>query len=97
MTTGRTQEILISMKSTITRAGQTTVPADIRRGLGWPPKSTVDWQVEGDRAIVRLMVPKDDVPLVKMRRVNGRLMLPKDLKLSDESIVRGIRADRASR
>ena len=85
------------MTSTITRAGQTTVPVDVRRKLGWPPQTTVDWQLEGDKAVVRRMQPQDDIPLVKLRRVNGRLMLPKGLKLADGAIARAVRADRDSR
>ena len=85
------------MTSTITRAGQTTVPAEVRRKLGWPPQTTVDWQLDGDKAVVRRMRPLDDVPLVKLRRVNGRLMLPKGLKLDREQLARDVREERDGR
>ena len=50
------------MISTITKVGQTTVPATIRRKLGWTQETTIDWQAEGDRAVVVKMVPRKRVP-----------------------------------
>lgn len=51
-----------AMISTITKVGQTTVPADIRKKLGWQSETTIDWQAEGDRAVVVKMVPQKNVP-----------------------------------
>ena len=73
------------------------MPAGVRRKLGWPPQTTVDWQLEGDKAVVRRMQPQDDVTLVKLRRVNGRLMLPKGMKLDRKELARGVREERESR
>ena len=73
------------------------MPAEVRRKLGWPPQTTVDWQLDGDKAVVRRMRPLDDVPLVKLRRVNGRLMLPKGLKLDREQLARDVREERDGR
>ena len=50
------------MISTLTKVGQTTVPADIRKQLDWQPETTIDWQAEGDRTVVVRMVPKQRLP-----------------------------------
>jgi antitoxin PrlF len=39
--------------SKLTAQGQVSVPAEVRRKLGLGPGSTLEWKVEGDRAVVR--------------------------------------------
>jgi len=40
-------------KSRLTGQGQISVPAEVRRRLGLGPGSTLEWEVEGDRVVVR--------------------------------------------
>ncbi len=46
------------MTSTLTKAGQTTVPAGIRRKLDWDVGDTLDWRVEDGKVVVRAMESK---------------------------------------
>ena len=39
--------------SRLTAQGQISVPAEIRRRLGLGPGSVLEWDVEGDRVVVR--------------------------------------------
>ena len=39
--------------SKLTAQGQISVPADVRRKLGIGPGSTVEWDEDGDRIVVR--------------------------------------------
>ena len=43
------------MTSTLTKAGQTTVPAGIRRKANWDVGDTLDWRVEEGKVVVRRM------------------------------------------
>jgi len=43
------------MTSTLTKAGQTTVPAGIRRAADWDVGDTLDWRVEDGKVVVRVM------------------------------------------
>lgn len=81
------------MKSTITRSGQTTVPAALRRRRGWPANTVVDWQEEGDRVYVAKLEPKEPT-IIRLRRVGGKLRLPRGLKVDMAALARDIRADR---
>ena len=49
------------MKSTLSHAGRTTIPADIRRKAGWEPGATLDWQEDGGKVVVGLMAPTEEV------------------------------------
>lgn len=40
--------------STVTRKGQTTIPGKIRKALRIKPGDTLEYAVEGDRAIIRV-------------------------------------------
>ena len=40
-------------QSRVTAQGQVSVPADVRRKLGIGPGSTLEWEEEGDRIVVR--------------------------------------------
>jgi len=40
-------------ESKVTAQGQTSVPAEIRRRLGVGPGSTLEWDEEGDKIVVR--------------------------------------------
>lgn len=40
-------------ESRITRQGQISVPAEVRRRLGVQPGSVIEWDVEGDTIVVR--------------------------------------------
>jgi len=40
-------------QSKVTAQGQTSVPAEIRRRLGVGPGSTLEWDEEGDKVVVR--------------------------------------------
>jgi AbrB family looped-hinge helix DNA binding protein len=85
------------MTSTLTQAGQTTIPADIRRKAGWEPGATLDWQVDGDKVVVRLMVPIEDVTTVRLVRDNGKLAFPSGFTATSAAIAEAIREERDSR
>ncbi len=40
-------------RSRITAQGQISVPADVRRKLGVGPGSTIEWDEDGDKIVVR--------------------------------------------
>ena len=40
-------------RSKITSQGQISVPADVRKKLGVGPGSTIEWDEEGDKIVVR--------------------------------------------
>jgi antitoxin PrlF len=40
-------------RSKVTAQGQISVPAEVRRKLGVGPGSTLEWDEEGDRVVVR--------------------------------------------
>lgn len=40
-------------RSRVTTQGQVSVPADVRRRLGIAPGAVIEWEVEGNHAIVR--------------------------------------------
>ncbi len=40
-------------KSKVTSQGQVSVPAAVRKKLGIVPGSTIEWEEEGDRVVVR--------------------------------------------
>ena len=40
-------------ESRITRQGQLSVPAEVRRRLGLRPGSILEWDLEGDQVVVR--------------------------------------------
>jgi antitoxin PrlF len=44
---------MANASSKLTAQGQVSVPAEVRRKLGLGPGSTLEWKVEGDRAVVR--------------------------------------------
>jgi AbrB family looped-hinge helix DNA binding protein len=85
------------MTSTLTRAGQTTIPADIRRKVGWQAGETLDWQVEGGAVVVRRMVTSEEVRTARMLRKGGRLIFPPDFKVTSAAIAEAIREERDSR
>lgn len=85
------------MVSILTSKGQTTVPKAIREALGVHIGEPMDWQIEGGTVRVARMRRADEVPTIKLRRVNGKLLLPDNVELTDEAILRAIRADRDSR
>jgi antitoxin PrlF len=41
------------VRSKVTAQGQISVPAEVRRKLGIGPGSTLEWEDEGDRMVVR--------------------------------------------
>ena len=82
------------MTSTLTKAGQTTIPADIRRKAGWDIGATLDWQVEGNNVVVRRMEPQDVARTVRLVRKNGRLRLPSGVRLSSEAVAKAVREER---
>jgi AbrB family looped-hinge helix DNA binding protein len=85
------------MTSTLTQAGQTTIPADIRRTAGWEPGATLDWQVDGGKVVVRLMVPTEEAQTVRLVRKGGKLVFPAGFKASSTAIADAIREERDSR
>lgn len=46
--------------SRITSKAQTTVPAAVRRALGADAGDELQWELDGDKATVRRVVPADD-------------------------------------
>jgi AbrB family looped-hinge helix DNA binding protein len=40
-------------ESRLTRQGQVSIPAEVRRRLGLQPGSVVEWDAEGDEIVVR--------------------------------------------
>jgi AbrB family looped-hinge helix DNA binding protein len=44
---------MATARSKITAQGQISVPAEVRRKLGVGPGSTLEWEEEGDKFIVR--------------------------------------------
>ncbi len=85
------------MTSTLTQAGQTTIPADIRRKAGWEPGATLDWQEDGGKVVVRLMVPTEEVKTVRLVRKNGKLVFPPGFTATSSAIAAAIREERDSR
>ena len=85
------------MTSTLNEAGQTTIPADIRRKAGWEPGATLDWQVDGGAVVVRLMVPTEDAKTVRLVRKDGKLAFPPSFTTRSAAIARAIREERDSR
>ena len=85
------------MTSTLTQAGQTTIPAEIRRKAGWTPGDTLDWQVEDGKIVVRLLVPTEDAKTVRLGRRNGKRAFPPSFTATPAAIARAIREERDSR
>lgn len=85
------------MTSTLTQAGQTTVPADIRRKAGWEPGATLDWQMDGGTVVVRRMAPTEDIKTVRLVRKNGKLTFPAGFTATSAAIAEAIREERDSR
>src|SRR5213075_556480 len=44
-------------RSRVTRQGRITIPSEIRRKLAIGPGSVLEWELEGDRVIVRKVRP----------------------------------------
>ena len=44
---------MANAQSRVTAQGQISVPAEIRRKLGIGPGSTLEWQEEGDKVVIR--------------------------------------------
>lgn len=85
------------MTSTLTRAGQTTIPAEIRRTAGWAPGATLDWQVDHGKVVVRLMVPTEGVPTVRLIRKGRKRVFPEGFRAASTAIAEAIREERDSR
>ena len=70
------------MTSTLTKAGQTTVPADIRRKADWDAGATLDWCWDGGKVVVRRMEPKKSEPrlltMESLRLLSGVPACPRD-------------------
>jgi AbrB family looped-hinge helix DNA binding protein len=75
------------MTSTVNKAGRTTIPAGVRRKAGWDIGATLDWQVEGNKVVVRRLERQDVARTVRLVRKNGRLCLPSGVRLYSEAVA----------
>ncbi len=85
------------MTSKLTQAGQTTIPAEIRRTAGWEPGATLDWQVAEGKVVVRVMVPTEEAKTVRLVRKGGKLVFPEGFAASSTAIADAIREERDPR
>ncbi len=79
-----------SMKLTVDERGRLASPQLFR------PKATFDATVQPDGSIRLVELAETSVPIVKPRRVNGRLR-GADVQLSREKVAAAIRAERDAR
>ena len=85
------------MSATIVREKrQTTLPADVVEAAGIRVNDQVDWRFEdGEIRGRKLVLAPDEV--LDIEDVDPKTLTPKQGEITDESIVRAIRADRDSR
>ena len=83
-------------RSKITAQGQISVPADVRKRLGVGPGSTIEWDEDGDKIVVRRVGKYTSMDIHKMLFPDG---LPKPLSIADmkEGIRQYIREKHARR
>lgn len=75
---------------------QTTLPADIVEAAGIKQGDRLDWSFEEGKIVGRKLADaKDEV--LDLDDVDPKTLTPKEGKITDESILRAIRADRDSR
>jgi AbrB family looped-hinge helix DNA binding protein len=72
---------------------QTTIPADIAEAADIHPGDQVDWRFENGEIRVRKLIT-EKVGVLEMEDVDPVTFLPKSGKITRESIVAAIRADR---
>jgi bifunctional DNA-binding transcriptional regulator/antitoxin component of YhaV-PrlF toxin-antitoxin module len=85
------------MSATIMREKrQTTLPADVVDAAGIKQGDRLDWSFEEGKIVGRkLSAAQDDI--LDLDDVDPVTLTPKQGKITDESIVKAIRADRDSR
>jgi antitoxin PrlF len=76
-------------RSKITSQGQISVPADVRKRLGVGPGSTIEWDQEGDKIVVRRVGKYTSKDIQKILFPDGPPK-PLSLKQMKEAIGRGI-------
>ena len=82
------------MSATIVREKrQTTLPADVVKAAGIRVNDQVDWRFEDGEIRGRKLIPVPD-EILDLEDLDPKTLVPKEGKITDESIVRAIRADR---
>jgi hypothetical protein len=85
------------MSATVVREKrQTTLPADVVEAAGIRVNDQVDWRFEDGEIRGRKLVPTQD-EVLDLDDVDPKTLVPNEGIITDESIVRAIRADRDSR
>jgi hypothetical protein len=86
------------MSATVVREKrQTTLPADVVEAAGIRVNDQVDWRFEDGEIRGRKLVPSI-VEVLEIEDLDPRTLAPRERgEVSNESILKGIRADRDSR
>jgi bifunctional DNA-binding transcriptional regulator/antitoxin component of YhaV-PrlF toxin-antitoxin module len=79
--------------TTIREQRQTTLPAEVCEAAGLSPGDQVDWRIEDGEIRGRKLV-LENCQVLDFDDVDPETLAPKIGKITEESIVRSIRADR---
>jgi hypothetical protein len=72
---------------------RTTLPADVCRAAGLVPGDQVDWSFADGAICGRKLVP-ETVEVLELEDLDPETLAPKEGKITRESIVSAVRADR---